>query len=346
MTDGYFSWNSQVDPLPSLLVNSTPIIQLANPVLYQICSFFQQILNTNLMPRWSQECAACGMTHANIDAFIDNLPVAQTVSFPVDDLLQEANEFLFPLLSIHEVESSYQQWTLTNTAVRTTYCLTWILPPMVPLQYNRLYNFLHYADEVILGYGAQGYDPKVNTNSVWRSCNVSFGSFHGSQRVKLDGLLKGSPKSRRFEGLEVYFSFQERNQLPVPQNFPHNFTEATIQLNYVDGYNPANAIDNLIDGYVFPNITLTSCSPNTGSFFNGNTLLNINGTGFSKQAIPNASQLTVVGAPVKSLTVLSPTCIMAITNPAIHGTQGVLGNIVLTDLDGNTYTLSDSFTYQ
>lgn len=346
MTDGYLQFNSQVWPLPSNLVNPAPIIQLANPVMYQICSFFQQILNTNLMPRWAQECAACGMTHNFLDAFIDGYPVAQTVSFPVEDLLAEANEFKFPLLSIHALGTSSQQWTLTNTAVRTEYKLCWVLPPMTDLQYNRLYDFMHYAEEVLVGYGAQGYDPKVNTNSVWEACNVSFGSFYGTERVFYEGVIRGrATASSRFPVLEFFFSFQERNQQPVRQNYQNGFVSPVgIQLNLVDPENPANPLDNFIDGYVYPNITVVSCSPSSGTI-NGNTMLLIQGTGFSTEVIQSANQILICGAPAKAVTVKSPTAMLVITSPGINGTAGQIGDVVILDQNGNAYTLPDAYTY-
>jgi hypothetical protein len=83
---------------------------------------------------------------------------------------------------------------------------------------------------------------------------------------------------------------------------------------------------------------LTSCSPNSGTI-QGNTLLVIQGTGF---LVGKIVRVSVCGADVKVINVVSPTVMMVVTNPGIStGT----GDVVAYDEQGNAYTLTNGFTY-
>lgn len=347
MTDQKWSFNSKSYPIPSVSIDPTPVLQLADPVLFQLASFFTQILNSNLLPRFQEEANACGLKHANLDNWIDGYGVAQTVVFPFEDnpTLLKTTDFKFPLMSIYPIGEDLTQFTLTKLSTRREIGIAWILPPMTPGQYNRMYPFFSVAIKTLLTYGNQGYDPKVSTTNIWKTAGLSFGSITDAEYVPMEGLAS-TPGSKEmvqavFPCIRMRVMFWERNQDPVPANFVPFTGISVLQENLVDGYNPANPIVNFIDGYVLPDITITSCTPSSGSI-QGNTLLVIQGTGFDANKLPNASQLTVCGVAVKQLVVKSPTAIMAITNPGI--TTGS-GNIVITDLAGNSYQLTNGFTY-
>ncbi len=339
MTDGYYSFNSKVQPLPSLTSDPTPTIQLADPVLYAAANLFRQILNTNLQPRFSNEAAACGLTHANLDNFVDGVTVAQVIDYPLDPSALRVTNYKFPLLSVYTEEEFFHQWTLTNQMVHRTLVISWILPPLAVQQMNRMYEFLQLAGKAMLAYGPQGYDPKVTPNgpSAWQTANLSFGAMMGVKHLPYMGLDK-EKKTAYFPSIQMRMAVMERQQDPVPQNFESFSGISLLREDLVDGYNPANPITNFIDGYVYPNISLTSCTPNSGSI-QGNTLLVIQGTGFLATKI---STVTVCGAEVKSLVVKSPTVMLAITNPGI--TAGT-GDVVAYDEQGNSYTLTNGFTY-
>lgn len=349
--DGYFSFDSSVIyPLPAS-TSSTAILQAADPTIYAVATFFKQILNTNLEPVFSQAALANNLNHANLDNWVDNVAVAQTITFPLDKTLLTTIDFKFPLLNIYEEDAKFDQLTLTNSAIRRNLIVQWILPPLTAKQYNNIYPFFQLAAKAVLGYGQQGYDPKVNPNgpSIWKTAGLSFGFMYGYKLKKLAGIFKAfSVQDQRiqayFPSIEFKLSFEEKNQLPVLQNFNTKFTEVILTENLVDGYNPANPINNFIDGYIFPDISLTSCTPGSGTI-NGQTLLVIEGTGFNAAKFKSPLQLTICGSPVIKLVVKSPTVIQAITNPGINGTSGTPGDIVLTDNDGNVATLTNGYTY-
>jgi hypothetical protein len=341
--DSLFQFNAGYTlPAPSLTVNPTAIVQLIDPTIYQLSNFFAQLLNTNLMPRFAQEAQECGLTHENLDNFVDNVAVAQKTAFPLHRLTLQGNDFKFPMLNVMIEQEQPHQITLTNVGIKRDICVSWVLPPLTIRQYNRLYYFLSEVSKIWTGYGQQGFDPKVMPNgpSVWQTAGLSYGSLNNVKFGHFQGLNKDGKLSVDFPSIQYRLSFVERNQLPVAQNY-QSFSHVTYQQSIYDGYNIANPINNFVDGYVYPNITLTSCSPNTGTI-KGYTLVQINGTGFTAGKIQSLSQITVCGAQVASFLIQSETVIIIVTNPGI--TTGI-GDIVLTDLDSNKYVLSNAFTY-
>ena len=344
MTDGYFSFADQsveLYPLQSITNDPTPVLKIADPVMYAIATFFSELLQTNLLPRFANEAAACKLTHANLDNFVDGYAVAQTIVFPLNEQLLKANEFRFPLLAIQPESEEYANWTLTNLATKRSFRVAWILPPLTAFQYNRMYPFFGLASKVLFSYGNQGYDPKVNPQgpSFWQTVGVSFGFMDGVTYEPYEGTSAKGDKAY-FPCIEMGMSFVERNQQPVRDNF-ESFTEvSTLQINLNDGYNPANPIVDFIDGYVPPNITLTSCGPATGTI-QGGTMVTIKGTGFD----PNKGlSLTLDGSPAAKMVVQSPTIILAVTNPG-PGVTGTIGPVVITDAQNNQYSLPSGFAY-
>lgn len=347
MTDSTWSFSAggaASFPLPSLGTNPEEVLHLGDPTLYYMCVFFSQILQQNLLPRFSDEMAAARMTTANLPNWVDGYACAQAIFHPLyPDNLTTTN-YKFPLLAIHPIGEKHFNFTLTNLAVRRDFLVSWVLPPMNAKQLNKLETFMTIASKAFLAFGYQGYDPKVNPfgPSFWQQAGVAFGYIEGVQfkpylgSVQIQGTDKY--KAEYFPSLQMRIGFVERNQMPVPQNYESFSGISLLREDLVDGYNPANPITNFIDGYVYPNITLTSCSPNTGSI-QGNTLLVVQGTGFLMQKI---ARITVNGAQVKSFNVKSPTVILAVTNPGI--TVGT-GDVVAYDQQGNAYTLHNGFTY-
>lgn len=343
MTDSIWSFDNPSQttfPLPGLITNPTAVLQLADPVMYNLATFFTQILNTNLLPRFSDEALACGLTHASLDNWVDGYAVSQTIVFPLNESLLKVADFKFPLLAIQPQEDVYVNYTLAKLGVIRQMKVAWVLPPLTPFQYNRMYPFLQLASKALLAYGNQGYDPKVSDVSFWFQAGLSFGGMEGAKYQPYTGFAKKDEKVY-FPTLELDLWFQENNQSPVPQNFIDFSGVYPLQINLYDGYNPANPIDNFVDGYIPPNITLTSCSPNSGSI-QGNTLLVIQGTGFDPAKLESPFQLMICGSPAAAVKMQSPTVMMVVTNPGI--TTGI-GDIVFTDLFGIEYTLANGFTY-
>lgn len=344
--DGYFSFNSQVLPAASLTADATPVIKLVDPLLYNLATFFAQLLNTNLQPRFSNEAQHTGLNHASLDNWVDGYAVAQITDFPLNNLTLKDTDFKFPLLNVICEEEHSTDLTLTNRGVVRQFCISWVLPPLTVRQYNRLYQFFGEATKIWTGYGRQGYDPKVNSNSVWKACNVAFGHLGQVEYGNFYGFTKEG-KEADFPAIQIRCSFAEREQEPVIQNYPTTISNVFIEVDgYDDGYNIANPLSNFVDGYVYPNATITSISPPSGSI-GGNTLVSISGTGFSSNIFQKNSQITIAGVQVRGFVVKSPTIILARTNPGIGfpGGSAYTGSVVLTDNQGNSTTLTNSYTY-
>lgn len=346
--DGYYSFDAgTIFPLPNN-TNPLAILPAADPTVQTLATFFAQLLNTNLQPAFSNACAAVNLSHSTLPNFVNSQVVAQTIAYELDETLLSTTNFKFPLLYIYNEGEEYDQWTLTNLMIHRHFTIAWILPPLTPTQYTSLYPFLQLATKTWLGYGQQGYDPKVHPNgpNVWKTAGVSFGTIESCEMTKYEGTMMKNNKEMAawFPCLEFRMSLMERYQAPVPQNYPLPFNGATVDLSVIDGYNPANPIDNFIDGYIYPNIVLNSCSPATGSI-GGGTLLTIQGIGFVPEKLRYASQLTICGSPASAVSINSASIMAAVTNPGVTGTANITGDIVFTDLEGNQYTLVNGYTY-
>lgn len=343
MADGYISFDSQVIPVASITVDPTSIIKLTDPVLYTAATFFQQLLQTNLQPRFSREAVAVGLTHASLDNWVDDEIVSQTTAFPLNSLTLQGNDFKFPHLNAVVEHEEPFQFSLTNSGIQRDLAISWLLPPLSVRQYNRLYHFLSQASKVWIAYGQQGYDPKVNKVNVWATCNASFGSLNSVDFDNFRGLDKDGNLEVHFPAIIFRLSVFERQQLPVPNNYTIPINSFSIDINLVDGYSPANPI-NFIDGYVYPNIYLSSCNPSSGSIQGGTTVL-LTGQGFFSNKLSDQSSITIAGAPVSVWEIKTDNLIQLLTPPGIIGTSGQTGAIVLTDNLGYTYNLSNCYTY-
>lgn len=341
MTDGYFSFNNDnvIYPIPSG-TNSFQLLSY-DPTQQTLATFFKALLDSNLQPAFNQAVLACKL---NLPNLVLGQTVGELVAYELDETLLTTTNYNFPLLYVHDEGSDFDQTTLVYSSLHRHFTVSWILPPLTPTQYTVLNPFFHLVQEAWLGYGLQGYDPKINTTNVWYTAGVSFGSIEDCIITKYDGTMKdksGHEMQAYFPCLELRLTLVEENQLPVPQNYPNLFGGVSIQLNLVDGYNPSNPIDNLIDGYVYPALSITATSVASGTE-QGGTWLYLTGTGFDSNQL---AEVTICGAPAAAYATKSASVLLVITNPAIFGTVGQTGDIVLIDNGGNTYTLPNSFTY-
>lgn len=337
--DAIWSWNANdtAYPLPSSVDNPNPALLLGDLTLYTVGNFSRQILNSNLLPRFAQDMLAAGVNNANLSTYVDGTAVAQVVTYPLYPQILTQASYKFPLLSVCQTGMQSNQLTLVKTSIKRDFSISWILPPMDGPQLNRFQPYLSIAAKALQGFLSQGYDPKISTINNWKTAGVSYGTVGD---VSLKPFI-GRDKDGRdivFPTLTISLSLIERNQLGLTQNYPNNFTSATLQLDLVDGYNPANPIINFIDGYITPNITVSNVSPNAGTI-QGGTLITLTGTGFNILT----KQITVCGAPTRGFQVISLTQIQFITSPGIA--VGV-GDIVFTDNQNNTTVIPGVFTYE
>lgn len=345
--DGYFSYSagSQVYPLPDVVSNPTPTTLLGDQLLYQIGTFFQQILNSNLLPRFAEDMLAIGVSATNVPTYQDGYAAAQVVDYPLYPHILSTNAYKFPLISVVQTGLATNQHTIVKVGMRRDIKVSWILPPMTGSQSLIFQPYLAIAAKAWADYAGIGYDPKVNTQSIWLTAGVvdailgefSFAPFQGQQPASNSGWQQVA-----FPAMTFSLSVWEDNQLGLPQNALPDFVGGYIQVNLADGYNVNNPLDNIADGYAYPNLSLTSLSTSTGSV-QGETLVFISGQGFVPQ---NTYTITFNGAVANAIatSVRNTQMLQTITNPAINATPGV-GNVVVTDQFGHTAILINAWEY-
>jgi hypothetical protein len=338
MTDQLWSYSSAFFPLPSLLANPTPILELADPVLWSVGQFFASLLNSNLLPRFADEAAKCGLTSATFNNFVDGSLSPQITTYPLNPMLLKTTDFKFPLLNVYVEREEFHQLTLNKTTVKRDIVVSWILPPLIPRQYNHLYPFFGIVSKAVSAYMIQGFDPKVSSVSFWQTAGLSFGSMEGISYKPWLGMDKDGSNAY-FPSIQIRFSFYEKNE-EVAANYIE-LTGISIEEDLVDGYNIANPIKNFIDGYAYTSLALSSVAPVSGSVHGGTWLL-LAGEGFSTTVLKAPQQIRICGAQAAQIQIVSPSLVRVLTSPGIStGT----GNVVLTDISGNAVQLLNAFTY-
>lgn len=338
--DGYWKYNSDTSginyPLPSGSGTTFADLQYGDPTLYNLITFFKQILQSNLLPRFAQDMLANGMNHANIPNYVDGAAVAESIiHMPYPDMLKVTG-YHFPLLMVNEIAQHSAQITSVKPGVERVFEVALIMPPMEATLANIWNVHRSIIAKAWMAYGQQGYDPKVSTTNAWKTAGLSFGTM-GSVSF-LPFLGKSDNNEAVFPAVKLTLSLYERNQLALPQNYPNgDITSVYIQENLNDGYSPFNPLLNVADGYVYPQVTVTGSNPNSGSVA-GYKMTYLTGTGFTSQI----RQVSLCGIPVQSFTIKTPILMLVISNP---GTNTGIGNVVLTDLNGNQYTLTNGYTY-
>jgi hypothetical protein len=341
--DGYWSFNNgETYPLPDYSADSTPSLILGDQTLYTVANFFRNITNSNLQPRFSEDMSNAGIKNANIPTYVDNTAVAQVVTYPLYPNILTTSQFKFPLMSVSQTGMQSVMFTSVKTSVKRDFAVTWVLPPMTAPQLNVLQAHLSIAAKSWMAYGSIGYDPKLSTTSAWNQAGIAFGELGKVSMMPFKGNkpVENGWQEVMFPAITLNLSLWEVNQLGLPINYPIILGDIGIQLNVADGYNINNPLNNFIDGYVYPNLTLTSISPNSGSI-QGDTLCFITGQGFNAA---NTYTVSVNGAVGKSVLVRSPVMLQFITNQSINAATGT-GNLVVSDNLGNTATLTNGWTY-
>ena len=139
-----------------------------------------------------------------------------------------------------------------------------------------------------------------------------------------------------FPTLIIDFQVFEREK-SVASNF-EALTDIYIEEDLIsDGY-AAYPILNFNDGYVEPNLTITSFNPTTAGF-SGNTPVAIMGTGFQAGAV---SQVIIAGIPA-TFGRSQPNLLIVFTGTVLNPQPP--GPIVIVDTSGNTYTSTGNFSY-
>jgi IPT/TIG domain len=325
--DGYnFQWNSTVFPNPP---GSDVITQT-------ILRFFQNIIQINYGAQFAADAAACGLLNAQNSIVIDGNVCPSALGFPIAPTLK-STEYKFPLLTAYRMSREYDQFTTMKLTIKSEYVVNFILPPLTPDQYNYMYKYLSYAADIIVHRSWEGSDPNYNDGEhIWKTANIAYALFNKDEHGSF------FDNQTEFPSIRMHLSIMEQAQ-DVRSNY-NDLTNAFIQTDNVDGYNPSSPVLNVADGYANPNLSILSLNTSSGSVLGG-TVVVIIGSAFANviSSQVSSSNVTFNGAPVARLLVKTSEAIVVITGPgAATGT----GNVVITDRFGNTTTLNDGWTYE
>lgn len=320
---------------PSTSVVSSELQEL-DYVSYKLLDYYTTIINANFGPRYNTVMQALGLTQSKLDFLQDGYVVAQSIAFPITANLLKQTNLKYPLLSLWREDENWLAWTTDYVLVESNFVLTLTLPPLTAPQYNRLYPFLAAVNKKILLATFLGSDALYNNNElVMKEIGLSFIKSQGSKY----GSILSTDKNNAtvyFPSLQVKMSVYERNKYVSANGEP--LAGFDIDGQFVDGY-AANIIDNFVDGYVDTNqAIISSISPNSGSI-NGQTLTFINGFSFTGFKI---FSITLNGIPVANWNVKSDNLILVISGPTLDAGTG---DVVITDTQGRTTTLTSGWTY-
>jgi hypothetical protein len=300
--------------------------------------FFQNVIQINLGTSFTADALSCGLTHATLNYIIDGNVCPQAISFPLNEFLLKTTNFKFPLLSIHKSNREFQQFTDMKLMIKSDYIVNWILPPLSVEQYNVLYKYLTLVSDVLVDRCWRGSDINYNNGElVWQTAKIAYTLLNKDEH----GSFLGNEGKTEFPGIKFHMSVFEESQFE-PANYPE-WTNAFIQTNNYDGYNLSLPIDNIADGYVNPNLSISSLSIESGPIA-GSSVVNIIGDGFAnfRSSQISTHQVTFNGSPVLKLIVKTNQSMIVITGPgAALGT----GNVVITDSLENTSQLNGIWTY-
>ncbi len=329
-----FNSDGEFYPLPSYTSNPTPSLELGDVTLYTISSFFQQILNSNLLPRFANDMLNCGIKNEKLPSYHDGYAVGKVYPYALYPDILKTTEIQFPALCVYQTNATPVQFTTVKIGMKRDFIISWIMPPMTAQQEFVFMTHQSIAAKAIIGFGSVGYDPKVSTVSAWQSIGLAGGEFGKISLLPFQGMNHDGNKAK-FPAISVPFSVWEINQLGLPQNTNGNFESVYLEVDLGDGYNINNPLPNIADGYIIPNLSITSFTPTSGSV-QGDTQVFITGNGFNP-----TGQYTVSfnGAIAKTPFVRSNQLMQVITNPSIGGATGS-GNILIQDNLGNSYEIS------
>jgi hypothetical protein len=137
-----------------------------------------------------------------------------------------------------------------------------------------------------------------------------------------------------FPSMQFKFSITERNRI-VWSNY-ETLTGMTVSASQVDGY-VVSPID-FADGYVYVQPSLDTILPNSGSI-SGDTWCELSGSAFTSLSIQS---ITICNIPVISFDVKSDKLIVLQTGATFLKGQG---DVVITDVSGNTYVITNGYNY-
>jgi hypothetical protein len=323
---GTFEFGATALPLTSSTTNS--LLLDADPAIAFALDFFAWGIGHYVGARLLAQAALDGL----------NLPsaVGLKVSIEPSPFLY-SDQFKFPILALYRKHETWDEHTAVWDKSTSHWVLSYVLPPLTPLQQDHLNPILRSVAEVVRRLAHQGYDPGyLSGASVWDVSNA------GIQRARLIESGYGSyepidTNGLYYRALNATVEVLER-EMPVTDAF-EAFTGADAALDVKD---PAQhtVVSDVVDLATGAAPTVTGVSPDHGTKA-GSTSITIAGTGF----VPGTTPTVLVGnLPATSVVVVDSTSITCAT-PAHDAFSTFAADIEVTNIDGQSGTLSAGYTF-
>jgi len=215
-----------VAPLTASTTNA--LLQDADPALFWITSYVQQMLITYLGARFDAE-----MTRAGLTANVGHI-ASTTVPFDPLPRLQQAG-LDPPLLALFPVSDAFEERTRNWPHLMGTWKLLYILPPLTPAQTLQLYPLLRAIGKVIFDRLEQGHDP------AWQS-DANALTLGGIEQLRIEhaeyGSVPGLKSEIYFPALSMTLEVQERKVGAAAAQTALAGLDSTVNTTDADGSNP------------------------------------------------------------------------------------------------------------
>jgi len=329
---GYGEWGhgDVVFPLDGSVSDSTPLLELADPALAAVLAFLPEVLQLQL--------GAALTAYAAIDGIvISDAVISSTNAEPVPALY--ADRTRFPFFALYRKGETYATHTVAFDKSVSEWEFAYVLPPLMPQPQERIVPILHAVASVIRKALHVGYHPLYED---------------GAEVLKDAGIMSSRLVSVRYERYERMASAAGSN---AEQFF--RAVVGTIEVVEVDravvgafeAFTGANVnVDQesedgttIADGVALATSqkpTVTLVSPNSGTKA-GNTAITITGTLFAPGPTP---RVFIGGAECTSVVRVSTTSMTART-PAHDAYPTFMADVVVTNGDGQSGTLSAGYTF-
>lgn len=139
---------------PVTASTTNTLLQDADPALYWFTQWCAATVQQHVGSRWDAECAAIGLTSLSGNIVKATLPYDPVPMF-------QFAQYAFPLLAIYRTESDFSDRTAVWIHRVGTFDLDYILPPLSPAQYERIYPVLSAIEAILYDRINQDFDPNV-----------------------------------------------------------------------------------------------------------------------------------------------------------------------------------------
>lgn len=314
------------------------LLRDADPALYFALAFWQAMLVQHAGPRLVAEFTAAGIVDAKGEPLTG--PVATVVPYDPGPYLGET-QFAFPLLAAFR-KASRTKWFAAGFEHETTdVAVLYILPPLDSAQAEKILPILGAIYKVLRARTSQqfdpGYTPPGGSGPQPGPWTAGFANLESVAFTKCShGMMPGAG-TLVFPALLAECELVERDNVNTVGMVPYEGADIQVDLVARDQTRVPDLMS--VSTQLAP--APTSLNIATGSF-EGGTAVTITGTLFNPAWTVARGGVTFGGIPALSVRFVSPTSITCVT-PTVSGPGAV--DVVVTNGDGQSATLSGAFTY-